>query len=878
MSAGGGRLFRGLFDIPIHRPLLTLIFSTLLAVASFFAVSRSKFHASLESMFSTQDRAGQSLVRVLNDFSVASDLLILVNSPADHSGPDAERLIAFAGRLQAAVHASPGTAALVDGIVYRADDQTRQFFQNVLVPNGFFYLDDKQVELVRQRLTKQGMKRQIEQDEEMLATPGPAAGALAQVVLQDPLRLREFVIQRIAAQKPFDTYKGSDAFISADGRSLLIRVLGRQPPSELEFAKQLTSAIETAAESANSDHLEVKLTGAYAIAAASERSIRHDTTASVVSSVILMQILFLLAYRNPFRFALAFAPVAMGILIGFGVHALFSPELTPLTAVIGALLAGMGIDYTIQYLSLYETERSAGLPADRAASATLGRTGGALTAAFITSTIGFLAIVGSTVPALRDFAVVGTLGLAGAFFAAITILPAVLVLTDRRRTAPSTMADKNVCPTGDQADRNVCPTTVRLRFTLEPLLAFVLGRAKLFAALVIVLFVIACGITLMPGEIMPLESDLTVMHPRPNPAIDAQNELARRLGFSPEPLIVYLHADSPEALVSLAHRVNERLSTPSARAASVERSVGLATLLPDPARTPERLKQMQSIDAEAVVANFQSIIADSIFDESAYQKYAEFLRILLTRRKPPDAQDLIQNPGIAKLFLPRSAFAPAAPPPTEAMTLVFVDNAMNQRAERSRVINGVRGLLADLPGATLTGLSVVGADAEIAVRRDLPKLFFIAVALVALYLLFHFRNLSDALLTLIPTIFSLLCRLALARLIDQKLNMANLLSIPLLIGIDIDYGIFLVSLARVHRLQRDSAATLLTRLASSSHAILMCAIATFLGFGSLYFTSVPAIRSLGLTVAVGIVACVFAAFFLLAPLLLLRQGKLKRET
>jgi len=51
---------------------------------------------------------------------------------------------------------------------------------------------------------------------------------------------------------------------------------------------------------------------------------------------------------------------------------------------------------------------------------------------------------------------------------------------------------------------------------------------------------------------------------------------------------------------------------------------------------------------------------------------------------------------------------------------------------------------------------------------------------------------------------------------------------------------------------------------------MMTTLTTLLGFGTLAFTSTPAIRSLGLLVAIGMTACLSGAFLLLAPILLRR--------
>jgi len=71
------------------------------------------------------------------------------------------------------------------------------------------------------------MAQQLQRDEAMHAAPGPALGRWPRLA-QRPLRLHEFIEDRLAAAKPFNTYAGTDALISTDGRSLLIRIAGTQ--------------------------------------------------------------------------------------------------------------------------------------------------------------------------------------------------------------------------------------------------------------------------------------------------------------------------------------------------------------------------------------------------------------------------------------------------------------------------------------------------------------------------------------------------------------------------------------------------------------------------------------------------------------------------
>jgi predicted RND superfamily exporter protein len=801
-------------------------------------------------MFSKNEPAAVAMTRVLNDFAAVEELLVLATAPGDAPAP--EKLTAFADRLERAVAGDAKASRLSAGVLWRADAEQKAFFEKVLVPNGLFYLDDTAFNAAQQRLTRPEMEKQIRRNESMIATPGPAAQALSKVLLKDPLHLHEFVLDKVAGSRPFKTYDNSDAFLSADGQSILIRVRGTRPVSDLEFSHDFTESIEHLSRQVNGDALELHFAGSYAIAAASQKAIRADMIASVVSSVVLLQVLFLVAYRRPFRsFLLALTPVAVGILYGFGAYAVLTPTLTPINAVIGGILAGMAIDYSIQFLAHYERRR-ASTDAAAAAVGTLKTLWPAMLAAWATSVIGFAAIGSSDVKALKDFSLLGALGLTGAFVATLALLPALLVITTRRTS------------TGDRL----------LRFNPAPLLATIAARPEAPLLVAGVLLVVSVGVVLLPGDRLPLESDLAAMHPKPNPALDAQDIIARRMGMAPGALAIHLRASSASELLALAHDVQRRLNTPTVKEAGVTATYGLATLLPDPTVAPSRVAAIGPAVADRVVGDFQSVIEDSLFQPKAYAPYTGFLRHMLTARSAPGIDALVPYRSLAETVLPKSTFAPSAPAPTEAVTLVFLGKPTEQRAVRDTAVAAIRAALDGLPGATLTGLSVLSHDAELNVRRQLPRLIAVAFGIVAAYLLVHFRNLADCSLAVLHTLFSLVCLLAFMRLTGQKLNMMNLVAFPLLIGIDVDYAIFLIT--SVRQRARMTADQLVDHLATNASAVLLCAASTFLGFGSLITTSVPAVRSLGTIVAAGIACSLLATFFLVTPLVLILSARQRK--
>jgi uncharacterized protein len=885
---------------PIAHPWAILAIAAIGAIVAGGSIMRLRANGSLAAMFPEHDAAADALVHVLDDFPASDQLIVLASLPDESPGPAPDRLTAFGQRFTEAVHHSPELEKLTDGVFYKPDADSRAFVEKVIGPAAIFYLDDAAFDAARQRLTPEGMRRQLAQDQSILAAPGLAP--LKELVRQDPLRLYQFITDRLTAQQPFHTFENREAFVSPDGRSLLVRVIGREPASNLDYSRALADAVTRAAGRANTDGLKLEFTGSYPIAAASERAIRRDMIGTVIGSVVLLQVLFLLAYRSPFKlFGLAFGPVALGILLGFGIDAWVSTGLTPLTAVLGAILAGMGIDYSIQYLSYYESRRAAGSGPRHAAEQTAADMSGAVLAAWATSVVGFVAIGCSTVRALRDFALIGTLGLTGAFLCAVFLLPAILMLTDRR-TTPTLRS--------------------RVRFGSDAALGPLGRHRRLWLALsALVAIGAAIVVARSGGGVLPLESDLSVMHPRPNPAIEAQYHVARQFGVSPSTLAVYLHSDNRQQLVSLAYQVNARLKT----APVVTGTLGLATLLPDPNLAERRLASLSKADADRVERDFCAALSGSGFSPEAFEGYAHFLHLLLSPREVPGIPDLLHFRRLAETILPASTIAsdgltsntahamesspspgtpgqgwgggnmpeadranplPAAAPayrgseskvygsnhsapiPAEAITLVFVRNPLDRdRASRDQAIAQVRSALSGINGATVTGLGVVAHDAEQTIRTELPRLILAAVAIVALYLALHFRNLADALLSLVPALFGMLVAAAALRLMGQKLNMVNLVAVPLLIGIDVDYGIFLVTLSRVRRVRQQNREELRRHISPAAHAVVVCATATVLGYVSLLWTSVPAEQSLGVAASIGIAACLAGVLFLLVPIL-----------
>jgi hopanoid biosynthesis associated RND transporter like protein HpnN len=142
-------------------------------------------------------------------------------------------------------------------------------------------------------------------------------------------------------------------------------------------------------------------------------------------------------------------------------------------------------------------------------------------------------------------------------------------------------------------------------------------------------------------------------------------------------------------------------------------------------------------------------------------------------------------------------------------------------------------------------------------------------SLIAIILLvaFHFRSLLSVILALVPVAIGTLWLGGLMGLCDIQFNPANIMTLPLVIGIGVTNGIHILN-----RYAEEQTPSILAK--STGKAVLVSGLTAIAGFGSLIIAQHQGIRSLGYVMATGIATCMIAGLtFLPALLNLLERGK-----
>lgn len=830
-----------LTDVSSRCPWRVLLIASLAVGASIFGLSRLHVDTTLAGMLGGDNAAAAALARINDEFHAAEDLLV-VASAAPGTGEAAARgqLLSFAERLADAAGREAGRSIGVTGVRYRADPEFENYIREVVVPAGVLWLDDGQYAELLRRLEPAAVRDRLAQNAAMLAAPGPGASQLAKRLLEDPLRLHELLFERFAV----DWAGEQEAELSLDRRALLIRVSGERSTNDIEFAKRLVSGVADLAAAANLDSLDIRLGGGYAVAATSATAIRRDAISSTIGSGLMVTVFLAVAYRRALAPAVILAAAAAGVVVAFGLYSAVVGVITPLTAVLAAMLAGLGVDYAVHFRSRYESSREQGQPARAACTETAREISGPMVTACVTSICGFAVIALSEVRMLQSFAVLGSIGLIGALVAVFTVHPALLVVTT-------------------PANRKGRPGAAGLSVSAR-MVGVIARRARTCLACGCALLAVALlGIVVTPGFAPPFDSSTDAMHPQPNAALETGRMVRERFSNGGETLFVHIEADSAEELVTRSHAVARRLSTEEAAAAGVLGALGLANLVPDPATAQRRLAQLAELDVAAILGGFEAEVAASEFEPRAFDEYTEFLRRAMAIRTAPTVADVRASREIGRLVLPIEPSASAGDERHQTVLLLSASSSASDRAERSRLIEEVRGLIGGVPGATLTGLTVVGQDLELAARRDLARFGTISVLLVVCWLFVLLRRPLDVLLAAAPVLFALVGVFAFMSVTGQKLNAVNIVVFPLLAGIAVDSGIFVVLAMRRAAGRGESWGV---AMAPTVHAILCTAGTTMLGFGSLIWTHTPAVRSLGWAMMVGIVFALAACLLAIIPL------------
>jgi uncharacterized protein len=206
-------------------------------------------------------------------------------------------------------------------------------------------------------------------------------------------------------------------FISSDNQSVKV------------FAGHMQKFINEHAD----ESCRIEITGMPFIEATMDQSLINSQIGSVLIAVLFVIVIVGLILRSLISGVYAAIPIVASIIILFGFMGFTGIPLNIATVLVASITMGIGIDYSIHVISHFRSGIRKGETVKEALSETIEISGKAIIINVFSVSAGFLVLLFSEMVPLEYFGLLISLSMFGAGLGALTLLPAILILSNRKK-------------------------------------------------------------------------------------------------------------------------------------------------------------------------------------------------------------------------------------------------------------------------------------------------------------------------------------------------------------------------------------------------------------------------------------------------------------
>ncbi len=707
---------------------------------------------------------------------------------------------------------------------------------------------------------------------QMQATP-PAQGPLAAMARDKLTRLATSLNLSLADEQRYvspwpempSTFAtlselNSDYLLTKQGQLGFVLLRLAHGDDSFNRCSEATDALRELIVEVQMRHPETKigLTGLPIMENDEMRSSQSSMFWASLVSMVGVSLLFVAGFGGIRHALLANLILLVGMAWAFGYVTLTVGHLNILSVSFTVTLIGIGIDFGVYYVARYLQLRGEQKDCHQALLETARGAGPAITAGALTTSIAFFAAGLTSFKGVAELGLIAGGGILLCALAELMLLPAAIVLVDR-----SGLGVKMPRPL--PVHRCLTPLFKVPRFTLVVTLAFTaivsMGLSRLWYDNNL-LNMQAAGLESVQLEKKLLaECNQSVWYALS--IADSREELlARKEKFLKLPSV-----ERTEEIVSLLP-VDDDLKQPS-----IQRIQQRLATLPErpPLITVERPEKLGQ-----VLGQVQHVLAGGRTDAKSVRQL-ELVRDHLRKMPLADCysqisrfQQEMAGDLLSRLHILKSIANPE-PPDLGDLPASLVDRFVGQHGKHLLKIYG-RGDIWDSAALgrfvhdvrtvdpQVTGNPLQAHEASLEMKRSFQEAAVYSLLAILGVLVLDFKSMRYALLAILPLSIGVLQTFGLLGLLDIPLNPANLIALPLILGIGVDYGVHIVHEFREHQgPYRMSPAT--------GVAVLVDALTTLVGFGSLMIATHQGLQSLGRVLTLGVTCCLFTSLVMLPAVL-----------
>ena len=613
------------------------------------------------------------------------------------------------------------------------------------------------------------------------------------------------------------------------------------------------------------NNLHIRLTGGVALSHEELLSVFSGMGVSLFAALMLVAIILFAGLRSPWMVLAALITLLTGLIYTAGFAALAIGNLNLISVAFAILYIGLGVDFAVHFCLRYREYRENG--SNSALRQTATHIGESLVLCAVTTAIGFYAFVPTDYDGVAELGLISGTGMFISLIITLTLLPALLSLFPVNFRIPTT---KSVI-------KNITGQLVEL-----PVL-----HAGKFRIIILILVVIS----LFTVPNLTFDHNTLNLHPPENESVQTYLDLLADSDSSPwKGLVLAYSKDEAEKLdarlsqlpvVDKVVSIKDFIPSDQEIKLSIIEEMdlllgpfGIHTQLPAPTDV-ERIASMrvfnqllhkfiESGQASPEDGNLQATLGQFLhkLDTMPADTRHELLRQLeksLLVTFPGRLETLLQSMNadfISEETLPEDLRSRWQNDDRYRVEIFPRDNLMDNKLRR-QFVNEIRSVTPQL-----TGSPVISIEAGDAVVTAFKQAFFYALFAIIVLLLILTERKRDVIFIITPLLLAALFTGATAVLLDMHLNFANIIALPLLLGIGVDSAIHI--LHRYRTSSPDDGPLLAT---SSARAVVVSALTTILSIGNLAFSAHLGTASMGKLLTIGISMTLICTLVVLPSLL-----------
>jgi predicted RND superfamily exporter protein len=663
-------------------------------------------------------------------------------------------------------------------------------------------------------------------------------------------------------------FKLGNRIRSTDNKSLLILIGTNISEGTIDNIDEIANSIELIKNSVlhNFPGTNVKLTG-YPISARDEmKSVTTSGQNMTFWALILVAVVLIYFYRGWKFMAASIGILSIAIIWTLATNQILFNELNTVTLIMGLVLIGLGIDFSIHWMNYKICDEEVRYENSIDTTNYLNLTAAPIFGGAITTAAAFLSLLILNVKSINEFGVMSFLGI---------ILTALLILL----LMPILLKGIN---------DSVVYTSLRKK--LFHFVKIVIAHKKKILILTTVL--IGCCLWLLPG--LEYEYNYAKLQTGGLSSYELKNEIIQEFGFASD---VFMHRVNG---IENSYAIKNKLISSD--------NIGYVLSVSDFIPTSEKLDRNKYIIEEIIKESHQIKVSEFNINNLNFLK-SNFLEIhnLLQFVNSDSLTEIPLNESSLILNRVINSLDNSAIENLNNLNREWVQSFVNRNHQ---LINNNSLRIENQPAAirfifqtsqqgefiqyiypkndtwekenikslellfndvapSAVGLPRISWHMSQRILSDIIIMIIVALLIIILTLKIIQKTFRFAVLSLVPLGFGIIFTLSTLSLLNIKVSLYNLISLPIILGIGIDDGLHLI-----HTFRKNPEGGSAKAIYKIGPAILLTSLTSMIGFGCLSFYTHPGISSLGVVTFIGVGWC-FLATLLFLPLLLESLSKIK---